>query len=125
MNRHSGIRACLAACILISVALGDGAIALRADRMLDVTSGEMRYNATILVEGNSIKEINPETLAPGTKIVALGDVTLLPGLMDMHTHLTMELDEKMFMRTVTDGPADEALRGATMRGLRCWRDLRP
>jgi imidazolonepropionase-like amidohydrolase len=42
----------------------------------------------------------------------LGDVTLLPGLMDMHVHLTFDIGPGAFERAVKETAADEALRGA-------------
>jgi imidazolonepropionase-like amidohydrolase len=59
------------------------ATVLRAERFLDVDSGETRSPAVIVVEGNRITEVNPRTLPSGGVEVDLGDVTLLPGLMDM------------------------------------------
>lgn len=62
-----------------------------AARMLDVRSGRVLENVQVLVEGGRIKQI---AHGPGAAIVApdvrrynLGDVTLLPGLIDMHVHI--------------------------------------
>jgi imidazolonepropionase-like amidohydrolase len=59
------------------------ATVLRAERFLDVDSGETRSPAVIVVEGNRIAEVNPSAPPPDGFEVDLGDVTLLPGLMDM------------------------------------------
>ena len=45
-------------------------------------------------------------------MIDLGDVTLAPGLIDLHTHLTMDIEGNWVMREVTEGAADAALRGA-------------
>jgi imidazolonepropionase-like amidohydrolase len=59
------------------------ATVLRAERFLDVDSGETRSPAVIVVEGNRISAINPSVPPRDAVDVDLGDVTLLPGLMDM------------------------------------------
>ncbi len=84
---------------------------LRASRMLDVEKGEMVRNAVVVVEGDRIKAVGGKVPEEAT-VIDLGDVTLLPGLMDMHTHLTLDVDKDYFIRAVKEGPADAALRGA-------------
>ncbi|MGI8336262.1 amidohydrolase family protein [Actinomadura scrupuli] len=60
---------------------------LTADRWIDVDKGEVRSPAVIVVEGDRITAVDP----PATPCVAtridLGDMTLLPGLMDMEINL--------------------------------------
>lgn len=63
-------------------------LAIRADRMLEVTSGEIISPALVLVKNGNIAAINPTSLPQGVEIIDLGDQTLLPGLIDMHTHIT-------------------------------------
>ncbi len=87
-------------------------IALRAARMLDVATGRILPNAVVLVEGNRIAAVNPPALPSGVTTVVLGEVTLLPGLMDMHTHLTFDLDREFHLRPVRETAANQALRGA-------------
>jgi imidazolonepropionase-like amidohydrolase len=60
---------------------------LRADRWVDIDAGEVRSPAVIVVEGNRVTEINPGQLPSPATVVDLGDVTLLPGLMDMELNL--------------------------------------
>ena len=62
---------------------------LRADRWCDVETGEVRSPGVIVVEGNQIVAVNPkasELLSPAAEL-DLGDVTLLPGLMDMELNM--------------------------------------
>jgi imidazolonepropionase-like amidohydrolase len=62
-----------------------------AARMLDVRSGRMLQNVQVLVEGSRIKQVahgaNAAIAAPSAQRYDLGDVTLLPGLIDMHVHI--------------------------------------
>jgi imidazolonepropionase-like amidohydrolase len=60
---------------------------LRADRWLDIDAGEVRSPGVIVVEGNRITAVNPREVPSGGREVDLGDVTLLPGLMDMELNL--------------------------------------
>ena len=60
---------------------------LRAERWADVETGEVRAPAVVVVDANQIVAVNPaEVPSPATE-VDLGDVTLLPGLMDMELNM--------------------------------------
>lgn len=69
------------------VAADNGVTVLRAARLLDVVSGQMIKNPVIEIQGNTISSVGGQ-IPPGATIVDLGNLTLLPGLIDMHTHLT-------------------------------------
>jgi imidazolonepropionase-like amidohydrolase len=67
-------------------------ILLKAGRMLDVRTGKYVANAGVLVENDRIKEVGlmaeVQVHAPkGVTVIDLGAATLLPGLIDCHTHL--------------------------------------
>lgn len=64
-----------------------GVVVITADRMLDVVSGKIVSPAAVVVEGNRIVAVNPDSLPDEAKTIALGDLTLLPGLIDMHIHI--------------------------------------
>lgn len=93
---------------------GAQAVLLRADRMLDVERGEIVSPAVVLVENGVIVRVSdgPQPVPKGGEAIDLGDVTLLPGLMDAHTHLILDLDEGWVHRGVEEHAADWALRGA-------------
>ncbi len=65
---------------------------VRAARMIDVRSSETIANAAIRIEDGRIAAAGPLAAVPanGAQIVDLGDMTILPGLIDMHTHLTSD-----------------------------------
>ncbi len=97
-------------------------IALRAARLFDGRSAKLLTNAVVLVEGQRIQSVGSRTpIPPGTRIIDLGDVTLLPGLIDTHSHLLTNLDmgtggeagslEAMVARMST---AERALMGAKL-----------
>ena len=69
-------------------------VAIRAGKVLDVRTGNYAADQIIWIEGDRIKAIgNAADLSPklpaGTKILDLSKSTVLPGLIDCHTHLTM------------------------------------
>ena len=120
------------ACVTVGSAgpvAAEEALALRARRMLDVRSGEMLENVTVLIEGERIEAVNPGGVPAEARIVDLGDVTLLPGLMDMHTHLNYDLETNWVHRPVEETPELNALRGVPaaratlLAGFTTVRDL--
>ncbi|MGI8770666.1 MAG: amidohydrolase family protein [Acidobacteriaceae bacterium] len=66
---------------------------LRAGHVIDVHTGKELADQTIVVSGDRIVSVGPSAsapLQPGDKEIDLRNATLLPGLIDVHTHLTME-----------------------------------
>ena len=63
--------------------------AVKAAHMLDVRSGALVDNAVVLISGDRITAAGSKLAIPaGAQVIDLGNKTLLPGLIDMHTHLT-------------------------------------
>jgi len=92
MRIHTTIPIALAITFLASLLNAQEAhqrIALRASRLLDVEAGVTRNDRVVVVEGNSILAVQSKNdpLPASTSVVDLGDATLLPGLIDAHSHL--------------------------------------
>ena len=69
---------------------GKGVVALRAARLIDGTGAPPINNAIVIVTNNKITAVgdtNSVRTPAGAKIIDLGNVTLLPGFIDAHTHL--------------------------------------
>ncbi|MBS1802003.1 MAG: amidohydrolase family protein [Acidobacteria bacterium] len=86
---------------------------IRAGHLLDVKTGKLSDAQTIVVSGDSIQSIGPSSSTspqPGDELIDLGNLTVLPGLIDVHTHLTMNTDFDPF-HEVTSTNAKEAING--------------
>ena len=86
--------------------------AVHAARLLDVAAGRLLTDATVLIEGERLVAVNPASLPADAEVLELGDRTLLPGLIDCHTHLTFALEGDWMHVEATETAADAALRGA-------------
>jgi imidazolonepropionase-like amidohydrolase len=106
-----GALALLCICI-VNQSFADTKI-IRANRMIDVTTGELISPASVVVEGNRIVAVNPEVLPAEAEIFDLGDRTILPGMFDMHSHLTLDYftGDNWTTAAVRETPADWALYG--------------
>src|SRR5579863_4616339 len=73
-------------------ARADGVVTLiRAGHLIDADSGRMLDSQMLLIRDGVIAEIGPAIQVPaGAHIVDLGGYTVLPGLIDAHTHLTID-----------------------------------
>jgi imidazolonepropionase-like amidohydrolase len=90
----------------------DSTIVVRADRMLDVRSGEMLTGVRVIVQGGRIASVNPSSLPSGARVIDLGNVTLLPGFIDMHTHLAGDIGANILLEPVTESAVDAAYTAA-------------
>jgi imidazolonepropionase-like amidohydrolase len=67
---------------------------VKAGRLLDPRSGNVIAPAFVLVEDDKIKQVGtvvPANVPEGAKVIDLGNATLLPGLIDGHTHLLLDV----------------------------------
>src|SRR5208283_5267686 len=67
-------------------------VVVRAGHLLDVRTGKTLNNQTFIIQGDKIAQvggINDQFLPAGATVIDLSNATVLPGLIDAHTHLTM------------------------------------
>ena len=102
------------ACIALAAAPQGDAVVVRAARLLDVRGGAIVPNAAVVVAGGRITAVGPSeriSVPPGASTIDLGDVTLLPGLIDGHVHLSLA------------GPADSNAAATLRAGFTTVQDL--
>jgi imidazolonepropionase-like amidohydrolase len=64
-------------------------LAIRAARLVDGRGGPPLQNAVILIDSTRITAVGVDLAIPaGTRVIDLGQATVLPGLIDCHTHIT-------------------------------------
>jgi imidazolonepropionase-like amidohydrolase len=83
---------------LISIPVGAQSAApvtlVKAARLLDPSTGNVIAPVVVLIEGEKIKQVGPPsqiTASGNAKIIDLGSATLLPGFIDSHTHLFLDI----------------------------------
>jgi imidazolonepropionase-like amidohydrolase len=66
-------------------------VIIRAARLFDPTSGRMIERPVLVISGDKIRSVSEGNAAvnPTDKTIDLGNATILPGFIDVHTHLTM------------------------------------
>jgi len=95
---------------------GKGIVALKAARLIDGTGAPAVRNAVIIITDNRITAVGDASsvrVPPDAKVIDLGDVTLLPGFIDAHTHLIGRVlgDPEGDMATVKDYESFGAILG--------------
>ncbi|MGH8305564.1 MAG: amidohydrolase family protein [Steroidobacteraceae bacterium] len=90
-------------------------IVLKAAHLFDSTGTALKDGAVVVVRGDRIVSVGAANVPADAQVIDLGNATILPGFIDAHTHLTMQL-EKDYYRWQYDNimrfPAEEALYGA-------------
>jgi len=102
---------------------------IEADGYVDVVAGRVVSPAVIVVEGDRIAAVNPAAKPPGARTISLPGHTVLPGLMDAHTHLNYIIGEGWETEPVRFTTGDFALRAlphaskTLLAGFTTVRDL--
>ncbi|MEP6648048.1 MAG: amidohydrolase family protein [Saprospiraceae bacterium] len=85
--------------------------AIKAGRLIDVASGSILKNQIILIQSDTIMAIGASIAIPKeATIIDLSNATVLPGLIDCHTHLTLEPSGDYYGDIFRKTTADYAMR---------------
>ncbi|HYX42721.1 MAG TPA: amidohydrolase family protein [Pyrinomonadaceae bacterium] len=88
-------------------------IVVRAARMFDVERGQMIERPAVIIAGDKIAAVGANlAIPPGAQVIDLGDATLLPGLIDAHTHITYHFDSSGRFGLSNDESPDVTLKYA-------------
>jgi imidazolonepropionase-like amidohydrolase len=103
----------------------EGVTVLKAARMLDVRAGKVVSPGLVVVKGQRIVEGPPPA---GAEVIDLGDVTLMPGLIDAHVHLFLHVGAEDLQTVQESVPrrtliAMDAARLDLMAGFTAERDM--
>jgi imidazolonepropionase-like amidohydrolase len=121
----------LAGCALAANAQqpSDSITVLHAARILDVVAGKVLSPGEVLVVGERIREAGTHVTRPaGAVVIDLGDTTLMPGLIDAHTHLFLHPGNEG-LQTVEESVPERTLKAAAaakadvMAGFTAERDM--
>jgi len=89
-------------------------VVITAPRLFDGSGSPLLENAAVIVRGDRIHWVGPApgaTAVPGESRANLGDVTLVPGLIDMHNHLRIDHAEDDLPRQMRDSDVAYVLHG--------------
>ncbi len=111
--------------------VASAATLVHAGRLIDGVGNAPQREVTVVVEGNLITAVEAGYRAPaaGDTVVDLRDATVLPGLWDMHVHITSEYNRGSQLESFTLNEGDVALQGAyyaqktLLAGFTTVRDL--
>jgi len=116
---------------LFGAPAADAATIIHAGRLIDGRSDEPREKVSIVVADGKITRIAEGYLEPeaGDKVFDLKEHTVMPGLMDMHTHLQSQFSKEVYTERFFLDESDYALRASVyaratlMAGFTTVRDL--
>jgi imidazolonepropionase-like amidohydrolase len=116
--------------ITAAISTAQAATALQCARLIEVQTLQVLTERTIIVEGQKILRVDRGYVAPpDAAVVDLKNHTCMPGLADLHVHLSSEISPSSTIESFTFNPADYAVRGVAnaektlMAGFTSVRDL--
>ncbi|CAN5497163.1 amidohydrolase family protein [soil metagenome] len=105
-----------ATCLLMAPAFGQQPVVtttvIHAGRLIDGVATAARERVSIVVTGDRIQEVRDGfmPLPAGATLIDLSRATVMPGLIDSHTHISGEGTENAIVKAVTLSPVDLAVR---------------
>jgi len=118
-------------CCLLAAQSPSRVTAIRCGRLIDGKSATPRANTVVVIEGERIREVG-STVPAGSQVIDLSRSTVLPGLIDNHTHILLngditsaDYDEQLLKESIPYRAirATANVRTALSHGFTTMRDL--
>ncbi len=117
--------------VLACSGLANAKTIIHAGKLIDGVVNAPRERVSIVVEGGRVESIAAGFVAPaaGDELLDLSRHTVMPGLMDMHTHLASQMSKDSYTERFRLNPTDNAIRATAyaertlMAGFTTVRDL--
>ncbi len=136
MNRRQARKTAILTCWLCALAIFAAGTAhagettvIQAAADVDIADGKVVRPANMVITGGLIAAVNPESLPQNAELIELPDLTVLPGMIDVHAHLSYEIAPGWTLQPVTWTIGELALRSGKnarktlMAGFTTVRDL--
>jgi imidazolonepropionase-like amidohydrolase len=97
MFRRAACAAAAGIAAIATLTAQEQPIAIRAGRLFDAKAGTMLQNHVVLIRGERIVDVGASVTVPaGARVIDLSNATVLPGMIDAHVHVALNVPNESF-----------------------------